>query len=359
MMTRSKHWTFSEGYKMNNEAKLTKFVRASGCAAKLSPGSLENVTCHLKSFHKDLLVGFEGNEDAGVYRINESLAMVQTVDFITPVVDDPFIYGQIAAANSLSDVFAMGGDAKTALNLVGFDGKNHPTEVLTEILRGGQSKAQECGAVIVGGHTIETPEMLYGLSCTGFVHPNRILRNNTAHMGDLIVLTKPLGLGILITAIKADLLDEPTVMKVAETMRTLNYKASLIAREFDAHACTDVTGFGFLGHLAEMSGGVKTIEVDASAIPYFPEALPMASMGIIPSGSYANKEYLESKVHFKRDVGADLEMILFDAQTSGGLLIAAAPENAKKIAERCLNEGIPAVIVAHVVAKIDSDIVIL
>jgi len=344
---------------MNNEAKLTKFVRASGCAAKLSPGSLENVTCHLKSFHKDLLVGFEGNEDAGVYRINESLAMVQTVDFITPVVDDPFIYGQIAAANSLSDVFAMGGDAKTALNLVGFDGKNHPTEVLTEILRGGQSKAQECGAVIVGGHTIETPEMLYGLSCTGFVHPNKILRNNTAHMGDLIVLTKPLGLGILITAIKADLLDEPTVMKVAETMRTLNYKASLIAREFDAHACTDVTGFGFLGHLAEMSGGVKTIEVDASAIPYFPEALPMASMGIIPSGSYANKEYLESKVHFKRDVGADLEMILFDAQTSGGLLIAAAPENAKKIAERCLNEGIPAVIVAHVVAKIDSDIVIL
>jgi len=343
---------------MNNSAKLTKFVRASGCAAKLSPGSLENVTCHLKSFHKDLLVGFEGNEDAGVYRINESLAMVQTVDFITPVVDDPFIYGQIAAANSLSDVFAMGGDAKTALNLVGFDGKNHPTKVLTEILRGGQSKVQECGAVIVGGHTIETPEMLYGLSCTGFVHPNKILRNNTAHVGDLIVLTKPLGLGILITAIKADLLDEPTVMKVAETMRTLNYKASLIAREFDAHACTDVTGFGFLGHLAEMSGGVKTIEVDASAIPYFPEALPMASMGIIPSGSYANKEYLESKVHFKRDIGADLAMILFDAQTSGGLLIAATPENAKKIAERCLNEGIPAVIVAQVLAKTDTDIIV-
>jgi len=344
---------------MNNDAKLTKFVRASGCAAKLSPGSLENVTCHLKSFHKDLLVGFEGNEDAGVYRISSDLAMVQTVDFITPVVDDPFIYGQIAAANSLSDVFAMGGDAKTALNLVGFDGKNHPTEVLTEILRGGQSKAQECGAVIVGGHTIETPEMLYGLSCTGFVHPDKILRNNTVSEGDLIVLTKPLGLGILITAIKADLLDEPTVMKVAETMRTLNYKASLIAREFDAHACTDVTGFGFLGHLAEMNGGTKTIEVECSTVPFFAEALPMASMGIIPAGSYANKEYLESKVHFKRNVGADMEMILFDAQTSGGLLIAATPENAKKIAERCLNEGIPAVIVAQVVAKTNSDIVIL
>jgi selenide,water dikinase len=166
---------------MNNSAKLTKFVRASGCAAKLSPGSLENVTCHLKSFHKDLLVGFEGNEDAGVYRINDTIAMVQTVDFITPVVDDPFVYGQIAAANSLSDVFAMGGDAKTALNLVGFDGKNHPTEILTEILRGGMSKVEECGAVIVGGHTIQTPEMLYGLSCTGFVHPDKILRNNAVH----------------------------------------------------------------------------------------------------------------------------------------------------------------------------------
>jgi selenide,water dikinase len=343
---------------MNNSAKLTKFVRASGCAAKLSPGSLENVTCHLKSFHIDLLVGFEGNEDAGVYRITDDLAMVQTVDFITPVVDDPFIYGQIAAANSLSDVFAMGGDAKTALNLVGFDGKNHSTEILTEILRGGQSKAQECGAVIVGGHTIETPEMLYGLSCTGFVHPDKILRNNTVQEGDLIVLTKPLGLGILITAIKADLLDEPAVIKIAETMRTLNYKASLIAREFDAHACTDVTGFGFLGHLAEMSGGAKTIEVESSSVPYFPEAMGMASMGIIPAGSYANKEYLESKVRFTRNIGADMEMILFDAQTSGGLLIAATPENAQKIEERCLNEGIPAAIVAQVVAKTDTDIIV-
>lgn len=344
---------------MNTDAKLTKFVRASGCAAKLSPGSLENITCHLKSFHTDLLVGFEGNEDAGVYRINETAAMVQTVDFITPVVDDPFIYGQIAAANSLSDVFAMGGDPKTALNIVGFDGKNHPTEVLSEILRGGESKAHECGAVIVGGHTIETPEMIYGLSCTGFVHPDRILRNNTVQEGDLILLTKPLGLGILTTAIKADLLDNATVIRVAETMRTLNYKASLIAREFDAHACTDVTGFGFLGHLAEMGGGKKTIEVESSSVPFFPEAMEMASMGIIPAGSYANKEYLEPKIEFKRSLGADHEMILFDAQTSGGLLIAATPENAKKMLERCLNEGIPAAIVAQVIAKTRPDILIV
>lgn len=344
---------------MNTDAKLTKFVRASGCAAKLSPGSLENVTCHLKSFHKDLLVGFEGNEDAGVYRINDETAMVQTLDFITPVVDDPFIYGQIAAANSLSDVFAMGGDAKTALNIVGFDGKNHGTEILTEILRGGQSKAQECGAVIIGGHTIETPEMIYGLSCTGFVHPQRILRNNTVREGDVILLTKPLGMGILTTAIKADLLDGATILKVAETMRTLNYKASLIAREFNAHACTDVTGFGFLGHLQEMSAGNMTIEVDSSSVPLFPEALSMASMGIIPAGSYANKEYLASKVRFKRSIGPDHEMVLFDAQTSGGLLISASEENGRKMLERCTSEGIPAAIVAQVVAKTDTDIVIM
>lgn len=343
---------------MNNSAKLTKFVRASGCAAKLSPGSLENVTCHLKSFHKDLLVGFEGNEDAGVYRITDDLAMVQTVDFITPVVDDPFVYGQIAAANSLSDVFAMGGDAKTALNLVGFDGKNHHTEILTEILRGGMSKVQECGAVIAGGHTIETPEMIYGLSCTGFVHPEKILRNNTVCEGDVIVLTKPLGLGILITAIKADLLDDPTVLKVAETMKTLNYKASLIAREFGAHACTDVTGFGFLGHLREMGGGLKTIEVDSTSVPYFTEALPMAAMGIIPAGSYANKEYLAPHVRFKNSINADLEMILFDAQTSGGLLISVSAPQAQKMLQRCKNEGIPAVIVAEVLSKSDTDIVV-
>lgn len=344
---------------MNNSAKLTKFVRASGCAAKLSPGSLENVTCHLKSFHKDLLVGFEGNEDAGVYRITDELAMVQTVDFITPVVDDPFVYGQIAAANSLSDVFAMGGDAKTALNLVGFDGKNHHTEILTEILRGGMSKVQECGAVVVGGHTIETPEMIYGLSCTGFVHPDKILRNNTVHEGDVIILTKPLGLGILITAIKADLLDDTAVIKVADTMKTLNYKASVIARESDAHACTDVTGFGFLGHLREMGGGIKTIEVDSSCVPYFQEALSMASMGIIPAGSYANKEYLESKIHFKNPISSDLEMILFDAQTSGGLLIAASAKNSQKILKRCTDEGISAAIVAHVLPKEESDIIVV
>lgn len=344
--------------KMNNEAKLTKYVRASGCAAKLAPGSLGDATCHLQSFHTDLLVGFEGNEDAGVYRINDELAMVQTVDFITPVVDDPYIYGQIAAANSLSDVFAMGADAKTALNVVGFDGKHHGKEVLIEMLRGGESKAHECGAVIVGGHTIETIEMAYGLSATGYVHPDKVLRNNTPRVGDVLVLTKPLGMGMLITGIKADLLSEATVIKVAENLRTLNYKASLIAREFNATACTDVTGFGFLGHMQEMSAGNVTMHVTAAEVPFFEEALEMASMGIIPAGSYANRDFLQGKVAFRQSPGIDMEMVLFDAQTSGGLLISACEADAMQIVARCKEEGIPAKAVAYVTAHTGHDIVV-
>ncbi len=343
---------------MNTEAKLTKFVRASGCAAKLGPGALGDATCRLKSFHEDLLVGFEGNEDAGVYRINDELAIVQTVDFITPVMDDPYIYGQIAAANSLSDVFAMGADAKTALNVVGFDSKNLKSEILAEILQGGKDKADECGAVIVGGHTIETPEMIYGLSATGFVHPKKVLRNNAVQKGDAILLTKPLGMGILITATKADLLEMPVVQKVADNLRFLNYKASLIAREFGAHACTDVTGFGFLGHLHEMSAGRMSIKVYADAVPYFDEAVGMAAMGIIPAGSYANKDHLKGKVLFQRDLGFEREMILYDAQTSGGLLIAGRPEDVEQMLKRCQSEGIPAAIIGEVIGLGDADIVV-
>jgi len=344
--------------KMNNEAKLTKYVRASGCAAKLAQGSLTNATCHLKSFHEDLLVGFEGNEDAGVYRINDELAIVQTVDFITPVVDDPFIYGQIAAANSLSDVFAMGADAKTALNVVGFDSKHHTKEILIEILKGGESKVHECGAVIVGGHTIEALEMTYGLSATGYVHPKKALRNNTPKIGDVLILTKPLGMGMLITGIKADLLDNATVVKVAENLRTLNHKASLIAREFNAHACTDVTGFGFLGHMQEMSAGKVTMKVRASEVPFFEEALGMAAMGIIPAGAYANRDYLSKKVIFKNELSFENKMILFDAQTSGGLLMAASQSDTTKILERCKEEGIPASAVADVSEYEGCDIVV-
>jgi len=343
---------------MNTDAKLTKFVRAAGCAAKLAPGSLADSTCHIESFHKDLIVGFEGNEDAGVYKINDEIAIVQTVDFITPVVDDPYVYGQIAAANSLSDVFAMGADAKTALNLVGFDSKNHTAEILSEIMRGGQNKVAECGAVIVGGHTIQTPEMIYGLSCTGFIHPNKVLRNNTPKIGDVLILTKPLGMGILITAIKNDLLDPVLAMKVAENLRTLNYKASLIARESNVSACTDVTGFGLMGHMREMSAGNVTMKIDFAKVPYFIEAIEMASKGMIPGGTRANHEYNKPYVYLASSIEFEQEMILFDAQTSGGLLVSIPQSSAQQMIGKCIDAGLTASIIGDVIEYEGYDIVV-
>lgn len=277
------------------------------------------------------------NDDASVYYLDETRALVQTVDIITPVVDDPYVYGQIAAANSLSDVFAMGGDVATALNIVGFDGCHQPRSVLKEILSGGQSKVNECGGVIVGGHTIEAPEMTYGLSVSGFVHPKKIYRNNTPRVGDVLVLTKPLGMGILTTAIKADMLESCVVEKVASLLAELNFKASRIMRRYDVSACTDVTGFGLFGHAYEMSFGRVTIAFEMNNIPILDEARAMADMGIIPAGAYTNKAYLSSKVEAK--VPHKDEIMLYDAQTSGGLLIAVSPKDALHLVNQLKNEG--------------------
>ena len=241
----------------------------------------------------------DSSDDAAVYKIDEQNALVQTVDIITPVVDDPYMYGQIAAANSLSDIFAMGARVATAMNIVGFDGCNHPKSVLKEILEGGQSKVKECGGVVVGGHTIETPEMLYGLSVSGFVHPQKIYRNNTPRVGDLLILTKPLGMGILTTAIKADMLSLNSVKNIAHILSQLNYKASIIMQEYDVSACTDITGFGLLGHSAEMADDKVTIKFDLGSIPNMDEAKEMADMGIIPAGTYNNMSYLKNKVKYK------------------------------------------------------------
>lgn len=203
---------------MNNEHKLTKFVQAAGCAAKMGPGDLKQALCNLNQKNEQILVGFDTSDDAGIFQIDENLALVQTVDFITPVVDDPYIYGQIAAANSLSDIFAMGGEVKTALNIVGFDSTNVSKEALGEILRGGLEKIKECGGSLLGGHTIQTPEMYYGLSVTGIIHPKDVKRNNSAKVGDVIVLTKPIGMGILTTAIKRDLIDLNLTQHCAKIM---------------------------------------------------------------------------------------------------------------------------------------------
>ena len=303
----------------------------------MAPGELDKVIGKLDCSNKNLIVGIEGSEDATVYRIDESRAIVQTVDLITPVVDDPYLYGQIAAANSLSDIFAMGADVVTAMNIMGFDGCNHPKEVLGEILAGGQSKIAECGGVIAGGHTIETPEMLYGLSVTGFIHPDRIYRNNTPQVGDLLILTKPLGMGILTTAIKADKLEKQQIPKVAAILSQLNQKASEAMREFAVHACTDITGFGLAGHAYEMSAGRVTMQFEYDALPILPAAMPLAQECIIPGGSYANQAYLEPMTAFEAK-GRD-EMLFYDAQTSGGLLMAVAPKDVEMLRSRLIDEG--------------------
>lgn len=323
---------------MNNEAKLTKYVKAAGCAAKLGPGDLTEALGGLDCTHENVLVGMDTSDDASVYYLDEERALVQTVDIITPVVDDPYVYGQIAAANSLSDVFAMGGEVATAMNIVGFDGCHQPRSVLKEILAGGQSKVKECGGIIIGGHTIEAPEMTYGMSVTGFVHPQKIYRNNTPRIGDVLILTKPLGMGILTTAIKADMLENSVIEKVASILATLNHKASQIMRKYDVSACTDVTGFGLFGHASEMSFNRVTIAFEMKNIPILEEARAMADMGIIPAGAYNNKSYLSSKVEVK--VPHKDEIILYDAQTSGGLLIAVSQNDAPKLLQHLLDEGL-------------------
>lgn len=278
-------------------------------------------------------MGSEGSEDASVYRLDDECALVQTVDFITPVVNDPYMYGQIAAANSLSDVFAMGGEVVTALNLVGFDGCHHPYELLREILEGGRDKVLECGGVVTGGHTIETPEMYYGLSVTGRVHPKRFWRNNTPQIGDVLVLTKPLGMGVLSTAIKADMLSRSEILEAANSMAMLNVYAMRILREYSVHACTDVTGFGLLGHGLEMANNKVTLAFNEDSIPILQSAKTYADMGIIPAGTYANKTHVNFTC---KEVD---NILLYDAQTSGGLLVSIAESEAKEALPKLQDAG--------------------
>lgn len=303
----------------------------------MAPEELTQAIGELTCDNKNLLTELDSNEDAAVFKLDEDKAIVQTVDIITPVVDDPFYFGQIAAANSLSDVFAMGAEVLTAMNIVGFDGCNHSKEVLKLMLEGAKSKLDECGGVLVGGHTIETPEMLYGLSVTGIVHPCSIYKNNTARVGDVIVLTKPLGLGVLTTALKADMIDESLVEKITFILSQLNYKASKIMKDFDISACTDVTGFGLLGHMMEMVGKNISFIVNRSDIPVIRGAQDMADMGIIPGGTYNNKKYLENRVHFITEDKKDI--LLYDAQTSGGLLIAVSQKDANKLVNVLKDNG--------------------
>jgi len=275
-------------------------------------------------------VGFETADDAGIYELNETTALIQTLDFFTPIVDDPYMFGQIAAANSLSDVYAMGGKPLTAMNIVAFPIGSLPAEVLGEILKGGQDKVIEAGAVIVGGHTIEDSEPKYGLSVTGIVHPNKILKNIGALPGDVLIITKAIGTGVLTTAAKADMFLEGVEAAIS-SMAMLNRYAAEAVANFTIHACTDITGFGLLGHLYEMAVGSSVkIRLQARAIPLLPDAAEAASMGLVPAGAYRNREYLKT-VTIDPSVPGNIEDLCYDPQTSGGLLLSVPAAIAKEV----------------------------
>jgi len=290
---------------------------------------------------QNVIVGLERADDAGVYRVTDDIAIIQTVDFFTPVVDDPYWFGQIAAANALSDIYAMGGFPKTAMNLVAFPLKQMDISILRRILEGGLDKMKEAGVVLIGGHSVEDQELKYGLAATGFIHPDMILTKGNLKSGDKLILTKPLGTGIINTAIKGKTASAEVIEKVSLLMAALNNNAAEVMAKYPVHACTDITGFGLLGHLSEMiEGSGLGIELLADRIPIIPEAVEYAGMGLIPAGAYKNREFREQMVEFSASVKRSLQDIFFDPQTSGGLLMCVDRESADDLLAALKKNGI-------------------
>lgn len=322
--------------------RLTQIAKRAGCAAKHPPGYLFPLLKNLpRIVDPNVLVGNATADDAAVYRISDEIALVLTTDFFTPVVDDPYDFGSIAAANALSDVYAMGGRPLTALNIVGFPDETLDAQVLARILEGGAAKAKEAGIDIVGGHTIKTDEPIYGLSVTGVVHPDRILSNDGAREGDVLVLTKPIGIGIITTAAKQDRDTQGAIGEAIRLMTTLNRDACDAMLEIGAHAVTDVTGFGLLGHLRNMTlaSGLQA-EIDFSRVPVVAAASAYVKGGIAPGGTHANRRFMAEHVDYEVDEHAQL--LLCDAQTSGGLLIAVAEDRAALLVAALEKRGTPA-----------------
>ena len=318
--------------------------------------------CDLPKFESEqLLVGFESSDDAAVYQINNAQAIIQTLDFFTPIVNDPYDFGAIAATNALSDVYAMGGTPTLAMNIVGFPNCLDPS-ILKEIMKGGADKVKEAGALLVGGHSIEDDEPKYGLSVMGLVSPDKIWRNVGAKPGDVLILTKPLGIGILTTALKEDLLDQQTLQHLTETMKTLNRIPAEILKELDipVHACTDITGFGLIGHALEMAEGSDVcFLLDHKVIPIIEAAKPLAEMGIIPAGAYKNRSYSIDKVTSNASIEEVYMDIFFDPQTSGGLLIAISAEDESRYLEALKQRyEHPVAVIGTVAERTDKYIVI-
>lgn len=321
--------------------RLTQWASCAGCAAKMDAQTLAEVVRRLPATHDpNLLVGMQTSDDAGVYRISENLALVNTVDFFPPIVDDPYDFGRIAAANALSDVYAMGARPLTAMNLVAFPKSGLSLEVLHEILRGGADKLVEAGVALIGGHSVTDPEPKYGLAVTGLVDPARVVTNAGARAGDALVLTKPVGVGIITTALKQGMTDAQTVAQAVESMAQLNRRAAELMVEEGAHACTDITGYGLLGHALEMAAasGVM-LHIAHRRVPHFSAALALGALGIAPGGLASNRHAFNGKIRFGDAVSGMWRDLLFDPQTSGGLLIALPEVVAARLVERLAVEG--------------------
>ncbi len=308
----------------------------------------------------NLLAGMERAEDAGVYKLTKNIAIIQTVDFFTPIVDDPYDFGQVAVANALSDVYAKGGKPLTAMNIVCFPIKQMDISVLRRILRGGVDKMREAGVLLIGGHSVDDPELKYGLSVTGVTHPKKVVMNNRARPGDKLILTKPLGTGIIGTAIKAGEVKPSLIKKLTQSMSALNKAASEAMMSVGVHACTDITGFGFLGHASEMLEDTEVgMVIDSSQVPFFPEARAFAEIGFVPGGMQRNRDYRKHMVNMRSSIPEYLQDILYDPQTSGGLLIAVSKTKASRLLKALNDVGVSAAaIVGEVVVHPKNMIVV-
>lgn len=335
------------------------FCKGGGCTAKLGAGVLSRVLERLPKFPADpnLLIGFDSKDDAAVYKLTDDVAVVQTLDFFPPMVDDPYTFGQIAATNALSDVWAMGGQVKTALNIVCFPEKSD-LNILGEMMRGGAEKVAEAGGTLVGGHSIADSDVKYGLSVMGTVHPDRIYANNTPQKGDKLVLTKRLGVGILCTASRVGEACSEAMQAAVASMTTLNKYAAECCRKYDVHACTDVTGFSFLGHLHEMLDGAHSCRIEAGAVPVFSEALRHADEFLLTAAGQRNRNHTGPFVRFE-NVSFSMEEVLFDPQTSGGLLVALPMEDAGALLAALRERDPDSAIIGAVVAQTEHTLEIV
>ena len=346
---------------MNIEKKkLMQLSKRCGCAGKFTPDELAKVLKHIEVKEEDrdpnLIVGFDKSDDAGIYKITDDLALVQTVDFFTPVANDPYTFGQIAAANALSDVYAMGGKPLTALNLSCFSA-SIGSDILAEILKGGADKIREAGATIVGGHTITDEEVKYGVSVTGIVDISKVISNSGAKVGDVLILTKPLGSGVLTTALKIEFINDEEFTEAAKVMATLNKTASEEMQKIGVNSCTDITGFGFVGHSYEMAvGSGVALEIDSKKVPIMDKVKDLVIEYCLPSGAYTNEKHFEKWVSFSEYIDDVTRLTFFDPQTSGGLLISVREEKAKTLLENINNKSeIKAEIIGRVVKATEDN----